>query len=159
MNFKFSLDISSKKFNCPSCAKKRFVRYVDNETKNYLSDEFGRCDRESSCGYHLRPEDNSVFIPKTNFTIQKPKPSFLCIEEVSKHGRNFKVNNLIQFLKNYFTSEEIQTVILKYLIGTSDFWNGSTIFWQINEKNKVLTGKVMLYDLINGKRVKNPYNT
>lgn len=54
-NFKYTLDTSSKKFHCPECGKKRFVRYVNNETKEYTSDEFGRCDREQSCGYFNTP--------------------------------------------------------------------------------------------------------
>lgn len=53
--YKFSLDPSSKKFVCPECDKKRFVRFIDNKTKEYASDEFGRCDRKYNCGYFKAP--------------------------------------------------------------------------------------------------------
>lgn len=54
-DFKYTLDTSSQKFVCPECNKKRFVRYINIETKEYASDKFGRCDREQSCGYFNIP--------------------------------------------------------------------------------------------------------
>jgi len=157
--FKFSLDKSSKKYVCPNCERKTFVRYLDNELNEYTKDNFGRCDRESKCGFHSKPDLKNTLVQVPNhYTCIKPKQSFINIEEVSKHGRNFTNNNFIQFLKNYFTNEEIKVAILKYLIGTSNHWNGATIFWQLNEANQVVGGKVMLYDKNNGKRVKTPFN-
>jgi hypothetical protein len=50
-----TLDKSSKKFSCPNCTKRTFVKYVEIETGNYLADNFGRCDRESKCGYQAHP--------------------------------------------------------------------------------------------------------
>lgn len=54
-HFKYSLDKSSKKYVCPNCNKKTFVYYVDTETGNYLTDNYGRCDREHNCSYHKAP--------------------------------------------------------------------------------------------------------
>ena len=56
--FKYSLDKSSKKFICPSCGKRRFVRYINQITNEYLEETYGRCDRETSCGYHNNPKQN-----------------------------------------------------------------------------------------------------
>ncbi|HLF51063.1 DUF6371 domain-containing protein [Flavobacterium sp.] len=53
--FKYSLDKSSKKFLCPSCTQKTFVKYIEAETGNYLTDDFGKCDREQNCNYHKAP--------------------------------------------------------------------------------------------------------
>jgi DNA-directed RNA polymerase subunit RPC12/RpoP len=49
--FKSKLDTTGKKFKCPQCSHKRFVR-MKGETGEYYPDHVGRCDRESSCGYH-----------------------------------------------------------------------------------------------------------
>jgi hypothetical protein len=32
------------------------------------------------------------------------------------------------------------------------------VFWQVDNHNKIRTGKIMLYDKSNGKRIKEPYN-
>lgn len=53
--FRYSLDKSSKKFVCPNCNKKTFVLYIDTETGNYLTTDFGKCDREQNCNYHKAP--------------------------------------------------------------------------------------------------------
>ena len=73
-------------------------------------------------------------------------------------SRNFIENNLIQFLNIYFSEEEVQSVILKYKLGTSKHWEGSTVFWQINPQNNIMAGKVMLFDIKTGKRIKVPHN-
>ena len=45
-----------------------------------------------------------------------------------------------------------------YRVGTSKHWHGSCVFWQSDINGCVRTGKVMLYDADNGKRVKHPFN-
>lgn len=152
--YKYILDKSSKKFICPKCNKKTFVKYIETETRNYQSDEFGRCDRETNCGYYNTPKreiNNWVNV------VVKPKPetSFHDLNLVSQSGRNFRQNNFVQFLKTLFTETEVKEAILKYSLGTSKYWNGATIFWQIDNNEKVRHGKIMLYHSETGKRVKN----
>lgn len=45
------------RYACPSCGKpKQFARYID-ESGEYIDESVGRCNRESSCGYHLTPKE------------------------------------------------------------------------------------------------------
>jgi hypothetical protein len=52
---RYSLEKGSKKHLCPNCDKKTFVLYIDTEIGDYLPEQYGRCDRESNCSYHLNP--------------------------------------------------------------------------------------------------------
>jgi hypothetical protein len=56
--YRYSLEKGSKKHLCPNCGKKSLKRYIDNNTGEYLPEQFGRCDHENSCAphYHLSPK-------------------------------------------------------------------------------------------------------
>lgn len=46
----------TNRFPCPQCGRRKcFTRYIDMETGQYLSDDCGKCNHESSCGYHYKP--------------------------------------------------------------------------------------------------------
>ncbi|MBT7491084.1 MAG: hypothetical protein HN704_05690 [Bacteroidetes bacterium] len=155
MNFKYSLDKSSKKFICPACNKKTFVKYIDNETNEFLT-KAGRCDREQKCSFHQKPENNNIQI---NDSIEKPKPiSFIENEILKKSLAKYENNNFVLYLNNLFNADIANQLIKKYQIGTSKYWNGANVFWQIDKKGNVRTGKIMLYDTHNGKRKKKPFN-
>lgn len=154
---KYSLDETSKKFICPKCGEKRFVKHVNNETKAYLEDGSGRCDRASSCKHYQSPKKNQVISEFVAPIILRPA-STIQKDFLNLCSRNFDENNLIQFLESYFSKEEIQSVIVKYKLGTSKHWNSATVFWQIDSLNQIMTGKVMLFDSETGKRIKKPYN-
>ena len=151
--FKYTLDKSSKKFTCPKCNKKTFVKYVDTVTGNYQSEVVGRCDRETNCGYHATPKGE--LNKMVDFvTIPKPETSFHDYNLVNQSRRNFKQNNFVQFLNTLFTESEVNKAIERYLIGTSNKCYGATIFWQIDNNEKIRHGKIMLYNSETGKRVK-----
>ncbi|GAL64849.1 DUF6371 domain-containing protein [Algibacter lectus] len=156
MNFKYTLDKSSKKFVCPNCGKQKLVRYIEVETNNYLDALMGRCDRESSCGYHLTPKGNTIVEVKHHNIIQQ-EPSCHVDGVLKAFGDNHKNNNFINFLLRNFSTADVIHAIKKYFIGASDQWHGSTIFWQVDEQMNVCAGKVMLYNENTGSRVKKPY--
>jgi hypothetical protein len=53
--YKQILDKSSEKFVYPTCNTKSFVKYFNLETDSCLTDDYGRCDRETNCSYHKAP--------------------------------------------------------------------------------------------------------
>jgi hypothetical protein len=158
--FKYSLDKSSKKFTCPSCGKTRFVRYIDNSTNTYLPVTYGRCDRDINCGYHLKPGNeinkNDYLISSMSLLVTK-NPDYIPYEILRTSLDNYKQNNFIQFLKTIFSRDIITYLIKYFLIGTSTYWPGATIFWQIDKNEQIHSGKIMLYDSASGKRVKEPF--
>lgn len=230
-SFRYTLDISSKKFVCPNCNKRRFVRYRDGKTGNYLTDDYGRCDRQTNCSYHKAPpkgkkcyqigflsiksitdraykltdtngiieivpksqvfeltdnycwltewylkqskicylgndakyfNDGKGIIVNTAKTITEPiaPPSFHLMELVDAMFCSHPItDNLTKFLKSRFSDDEVSRAGLDYLLtGTNHFWNNATVFWQVDEKERIHGGKVMLYSPNTGKRVKEPYN-
>jgi len=56
--FRYQLPKKAIKTDCPDCGPKHrrtLSRYVDTLTNEPLPEIYGRCDRESNCGYHLNP--------------------------------------------------------------------------------------------------------
>ncbi|GAB2554312.1 DUF6371 domain-containing protein [Spirosoma areae] len=54
--YRYQLPKKAIKSDCPECGhRKALSRYVDTQTGEALPDTYGRCDRESNCGYHHSP--------------------------------------------------------------------------------------------------------
>ena len=160
---------------CPRCGKRhKFTRFINTEIGEYLPDDVGICDRVSSCGYRYTAKqyfaDNPTFQKSakvragTNRQIKTRIPhldsksadsaSFDVIapEHLKATLGNYDRNAFVQFLFDLFPdcSEEIQTVLKMYFVGT---WkDGLTVFWQIDRRGKIRTGKIMRYDAQNGHR-------
>lgn len=169
---RFSLDPSSKKFLCPSCNRKRFVRYRDSEENQYLPDYVGRCDREQSCGYHYTPKqfvkDNPDFlkgivedwrkpyIPKPK-VLPKPKPpiiNYIPPPLMKVTFKRYEENHFVRYLESLFEQQLTQQLIERFHIGTAKRWRGATAFWQVDINGNVRQAKTMLYNPNTGKRVK-----
>ena len=56
MNYRYKLDTSSKKYRCKKCTKNTLVRFIDTETGELLDENYGRCDRETKCGFFEKPK-------------------------------------------------------------------------------------------------------
>ena len=165
----FILDPTSKKYNCPQCNRKSFVKYVHEETKKYeLPHSFGRCDRENSCGYFNKVskeivinylKDNNI---KTGLqpTIKKQEgyfdeiPDFIDPNVFCDSLQGYENNCLVKYLYNSFETSKVDEVIEKYHIGTSKKYNGGTVFWQVCKAGFVRGGSIMAYDYKTGKRFK-----
>ena len=158
------------RYHCPICQKrdKTFVRYIDTETGEHLHPSVGRCNRESNCGHHYTPkqyfQDNNIVFDTSQRKAYKPrlvtlqlKPvSFIPVEVFKASLKAYETNHFVQFLINLFGVEVVSQLVSSYFIATSKYWNGATVFWQIDTQGKVRTGKIMLYNPTTGKRIKKP---
>lgn len=134
-DYRYTLEPGSKKFHCPECEQKRFVRYIDRETGNYLPEHYGRCDREINCGYHLNPLADGYRSSDKKYTL-RPKPrnapdhhsaltATLPILEVFADTMNLEGYDINQFIHNLrfgeqhpFSNEDVSKVIFLYGLGT-----------------------------------------
>lgn len=159
---------SKTRFDCPKCnGKKTFTRYIDTETNDYLSDHVGRCNKLDKCEYHFKPKqffaDNKdytqVYKPQQKKIAPPPKPMFtIPIEQLDATLTQYDSNNFALILLKLFDYNEAVKLLTLYEIGTSKKWDGANIFWQIDAKGIVRTGKIMLYNIETNKRVKQPYD-
>jgi len=167
---------------CPKCGKKAcFTRYIDGEGQVSFPDNVGKCDHINSCGYHYSPKeyfhDNPAF--KENLTEQggngnvtatvikpagkpspKPQPqiSYLPYAWVEQSMQRFDINPLYRYLTTVADKEKTDRLFNLYKVGTSKMWNGATVFWQIDVRGNVRTGKIMGYDAKTGHRIKQPFS-
>lgn len=148
---KFKYQLSKKgKVICNGCGKKTAVQYIETETGNVVSGAM-RCDREQSCGYHQKPESNDViFIPKSEIVIKET--NYISLQVLEDFYLLDKKHDLIDFLKTKFTNKQIHTA--KQLYFLSEHHKGETIFWQIDQLERVRSGKIMAYNPETGKRLK-----
>ncbi len=153
--YRYQLDKSSKKFRCPNCHKKTFVRYKDFEKNEYLPFEYGRCDREIKCGYFNKysRKKNPKIIPLHPKTYELP--SYHKYSSVEKSLKTIDDNQFIQFLKEQFELDIVQRIIRKYRIGNAPYWQNGTVFWQIDQRLNVHGGKIICYGK-DGKRFGTP---
>lgn len=160
------------RYVCPDCKKqgKTFVRYIDTEKGQHVAPNVGRCNRESKCGYHYTPkqyfEDRGRYITPVSVSTrlksrkqETPQPVTYIPAEVFRQSLlHYEANHFITFLTNHFRVEITRGLIERYFIGTSKHYQGATVFWQLDLKGRIRTGKIMQYNPDTGKRVKNRIN-
>jgi hypothetical protein len=153
---------------CPSCGKvSEFVRYIDTQTGNHIADYVGWCNRAINCGYHYTPKqyfaDNKISSQVNDYhghrgghQVKKgPKQiSTIPFEAFHESLVSHTDNNFIWYLHSLFNVNTVSELIKRFYIGTSTYWSGATIFWQIDIKGRIRSGKIMLYEASTGLRVK-----
>ena len=145
--YRYILEKGSKKHHCPNCNKKTFVRYIDTETGYYLPEQYGRCDRESKCSYHLNPYLDGyakmiweqeqkvtgvtkVTVPKQKYFRTQPKPqptpepvffdfdTFKQTLQPERYEKNTFIQNLFYRVQFPFEVDEVTKVVQLYHLGT-----------------------------------------
>lgn len=114
-------------------------------------ENYGHC---FSCGKTFHPSNSKCIEPLEFINNPIIQPSFHKYDSVIKSCGNYEQNNLIIFLNKLFSETEVANVISKYKIGTSNYWGGTTVFWQIDKEENVRHGKIMLFNSATGKRIK-----
>jgi len=174
---RFILEKGSKKHHCPNCNKRRFVRYIDTDTGSYLPEQYGRCDRESTCAYHLNPYldgyfkairereqgNRSEFPNKRNphRKVLKPqpttKPAFIPIEvlkltlQPDRCEENTFLQNLLTKVAFPFEAKDIEKVISLYYLGTvsKGYIAGAITFPFIDSKGNIKAIQVKQFNEAN----------
>lgn len=102
--------------------------------------------------------------------IQSAPPSYIDPEIFKASRDHYEQNNFVKWLVSLFGEDVTSQIIGLYHLGTSRHQfrhpehsgylspRGSCVFWQVDRGGKVRSGKVMLYDPLNGRRVKTPFS-
>lgn len=171
---RYTLEKGSKKHHCPDCNKKTFVLYIDTETGDYLPEQYGRCDRESKCSYHLNPyldgyakmiweqeQGNRSELPN-NWKPQRkkampqptPEPVFFDFDtfkqtlQPERYEKNTFIQNLFYRVQFPFEVNEVTKVIQLYRLGTvaNGYRAGANTFPFIDIKGNVRAVQLKQFD-------------
>ena len=156
---------------CPQCGSKRsFTLYVD-ESGVPLDETVGRCDHESSCGYHFTPsdfykahpelcgkdwrDDEPDWLAPAMERRKKEKKKPLCTisyEFVKRSVRKDVLSDFTNWLTSLLDCDTVAMLIDRYQIGVTKM--NDVIYFQIDSDGRCRTGKIMKYNPETGKRVK-----
>lgn len=170
--YRYTLEPGSKKHRCPECGKKTFVAYTDTRTGEYLPEQYGRCDREMKCGYHLNPypeyaqmiKDQERGYNTANWKptpAPRPKPAppavrvHLPVEVLRAtqcgYEQNSFIQNLLQNVAYPLPPHEVAKVVGLYQIGTiqSGYRAGAAAFPFINGAKNIRAIQLKQFDTEN----------
>ncbi len=170
------------RYTCPACNRHHcFSLYVD-ESGNPLHETVGRCDHESSCGYHKTPKQyfdehpslsrhsdsmahhsglpprhpaldaGSPRTRKPSTTLKQKPLCTISTEIMRKTIRHDIPSTFTTFLSTLFPQETVNSLINRYNLGVTK--SRDVIYYQIDKNGKVRTGKIMKYNPRTGKRIK-----
>lgn len=74
-------------------------------------------------------------------------PSFISAEVLKQSLGLYDQNTLLEFIEKLTDQETAIRIRNEYLIGTSRFWSGATVFWQLDVRGKVRSGKIIQYTI------------
>ena len=149
---------------CPNCGRSKcFTMYVDPEGIP-IHKTVGRCDHESSCGYHLTPKQYFREHSHERPYCHSERNERLSIPNNRQDHHSLNLipsnllpspsgdNHLIAYLKTLIPTSFIDRIIIDYHIASTS--DQATIFLQLDLNGNCRTGKIMQYDPATGHRIK-----
>jgi hypothetical protein len=167
---RYIFEKGSKKHHCPNCNKRRFVRYIDTETENYLPKHYGKCDRLINCGYELSPYKDGFAKAiwhqeqgnKTNWKPTPPKTKKKPLNKLKRayipigilnltragYEQNTFIQNLLSQVAFPFEVKDVEKVISSYHLGTiqNGYRKGANTFPFIDIENNVRAVQVKQFN-------------
>lgn len=166
--YRYILEKVNKKTVCRNCGKKTFVRYIDTGTGDYIPEQYGRCDREIKCAYHLNPyrdgyaqiirEQKYKRVQKSIICKptppKKPEPAFVPVavlrQTLSPEGykKNVFIQNLLTRVQFPFESKDVEKIISQYYLGTAcnGYRAGAITFPFIDKSGNIRAIQVKQFD-------------
>ena len=167
---------------CPNCGDRHsFVRYID-PSGNPFHETVGRCNHESSCGYHYTPASffrdhpelkekdwrevdwkeyharhGNCHSERSHCHPERSEGSPPCLIPSEYLHRSIKPtihSHFTTFLLTLFTEHQVQTLVQQYNLGVTKARD--IIYFQIDINGNCRTGKIMKYNPTTGKRIKDP---
>lgn len=132
-----------KKGTCPSCNQSQKFRFYEDSNGNRIGDQFGKCDRENTCGYHNKPKMTDLSNQTTSNNLNDP--SIIYPDKNWLHKFDSWLNNSSSNFHHYCVELGISIEHLK-THGVATDQVGKTIFIFKNRAGKVLNAKWMQYD-------------
>lgn len=150
-DYKWSLRKGGKKEHCPQCGKLRFVPFVltaDPSVK--AGPEYGRCDREQSCGYFRYPGSEVKIDTDREYVPEPPKEPILIPAEYAIGARVSDTNSLYLAYAGFVNPLQLRVTMARFHCGTGN--HGECIYYQ-HDGEHVRTAKAILYGK-DGHRIK-----
>lgn len=141
--YKWSLRKGGKQERCPQCGKLRFVPFVltaDPTVK--AGPEYGRCNRENSCGYFRYPGSEVKAPTDREYIHEPPKEPILMPGELAERGWVSIDNSLLRAYIELVNPLRLRMVMEIYHCGTGG--HGECIYYQFDGTH-VRTAKAILY--------------
>lgn len=143
---------TATRHTCPNCGDRRSFTYYVDESGTPLHPSVGRCNHESSCGYHYTPKEYFHDHPECRTangfsfdrqkseqkSVQKPRqaaigyiPPKYVERSQSVHSNFFRfISSLLDSYYGSKAKEVLKRLLEEYRLGATR--DGAVIFWQID---------------------------